>query len=289
MTLRSTVLASNLTFTEAPRWRGDRLWFSDFYDHAVKTVTVDGHVETMLTVAGQPSGLGWLPDGRLLVVSMGDRQVLRLESSGELVTHADLNEIASFHCNDMVVDRLGRAYVGNFGYDIHALESEPDSTVRRLAANLAFVDSDGTASVACGDMRFANGMVIADGGRTLIVAESDAARLTAFDIGPDGTLSGRRPWADLPGRAPDGICLDAEGRIWVADALSAEALLVVRGGRVVDTVTTTTRCFACALGGDGGTTLFLATASSPLPGPAKAQRGANIESVTVSVPSGNSP
>lgn len=292
MTRTSTVLGDGFTFTEAPRWRAGRLWFSDFYDHAVKTITLDGAVETMFTVPGQPSGLGWLPDGRMLVVSMRDRKLLRLEADGTLVEHADLNDVAAFHCNDMVVDSTGRAYVGNFGYDIHTLESDPDSGLERIPANLAFVDVDGTVSVADDDMHFANGAVIipsADASPQLVVAESDAGRLTSFRIRDDGSLSGRHVWARLQGRVPDGICLDAEGNIWVANAIAAECVLVAPGGEVLDVVTTTAPCFACALGGDDGRTLFLATAVSPLPEPARSGRGAKIECVVVDVASGHSP
>ncbi len=296
MSRNAAVIADNFTFTEAPRWHDGRLWFSDFYDHAVKTITATGDVEVMVSVPGQPSGLGWLPDGRLLVVSMRDRKVMRLEPSGEPVEHADLNGVAAFHCNDMVVDALGRAYVGNFGYDVHTFESDPDSGLERIAANLAFVDIDGTVSVANDDMRFANGAVIipahpheAGGAALLVVAESDAGQLSSFKIHADGSLSGRQVWAKLHGRVPDGICLDADGNIWVANAIAAECVLVAPGGEILDTVTTSAPCFACALGGDDGRTLFLATAASPLPGPAVEHRGAKIESVAVDTPTGNSP
>ena len=200
------VLLDGLAFPEGPRWHEDRLFFSDMHAHRVVAVDAGGNDETIVEVPNQPSGLGWLPGGDLLVVSMVDRKVLRL-AGGTLAVHADLADLAPANCNDMVVDARGRAYVGNFGFDMYA--GEP-----WRKTNIIAVDPDGNAWVAADEMSFPNGPVITPDGRTLIVGESSAARLTAFDIADDGSLSNRRVWASLReiGATPDGICLDADGR-----------------------------------------------------------------------------
>ncbi|HEY7294682.1 MAG TPA: SMP-30/gluconolactonase/LRE family protein, partial [Dehalococcoidia bacterium] len=253
-----------LSFGEGPRWHDGRLWLSDFYRHAVLAVDAAGRAEIAAEVPNQPSGLGWLPDGRLLIVSMIDRKLLRLES-GRSVEHADLGAVAAFHCNDMVVDDRGRAYVGNFGFDSGAYVAEHGAASLfeepgPPTATLARVDPDGSVHAAAEGMRFPNGSVITADGRTLIVAETYARRLSAFAVADDGTLSQQRVWATLDGVAPDGICLDAEGAIWVANARAAECIRVAEGGAILDRVATSQRCFACALGGPNRTTLFLVTA-----------------------------
>lgn len=277
-------LCDGLYFAEGPRWHDGKLWFSDFYDHAVKTVDLDGKVATMLEVP-QPSGLGWLPDGNLLVVSMLDRQVLRLDDY-ELVVHADLSGIAEFHCNDMTVDAMGRAYVGNFGFDLHAAERSADFVGALKAyqgATLARVDPDGSVHVAATALRFPNGTVITPDGRTLIIAETLASRLAAFDVHADGTLHNRRIWAPLPGVAPDGICLDAEGAVWVADAINPRCIRVAAGGEVLSEVATEQKSYACMLGGDDGRTLFILTAEDSHPDTAGAARAGRILTTRVSV------
>lgn len=246
-----TPFLSQLAFPESPRWHDGALWFSDFYTHSVRRVAMDGRVETVVEVPGQPSGLGWLPDGRLLVVSMTDRRLLRLDPQG-LSEVADLSHLAPFHCNDMVVDAVGRAYIGNFGFDI-AARQKPTPTV------LILVTPDGQASVAADDLHFPNGSVITPDGRTLIVAESYGARLTGFTIGADGALSERRVWAQLQGAAPDGICLDAQGAVWVASPISREVLRVREGGEVTHRIPTQGQAVACMLGGLQRKTLFVLT------------------------------
>lgn len=284
------VLAEGLHFAEGPRWHQGSLWFSDFYDHAVKTVDLDGVVATKVEVPGQPSGLGWLPDGRMLVVSMTDRQVARWEYD-HLVVHADLSGIATFHCNDMVVDTAGRAYIGNFGFDLFAAmtSGEPKPFDQYPKATMAIVLPDGRAVAGPDGLMFPNGTVITPDGGTLIVAETLGARLTAFDVAADGSLSNRRVWADVPGRAPDGICLDAEGAVWFADALSTECIRVAEGGRVLDTVTPSQTPFACMLGGDDGHTLFMCTAASSAPTIAAVDRTGLIEITQVAVPHAGCP
>ncbi|HUQ56201.1 SMP-30/gluconolactonase/LRE family protein, partial [Lentzea sp.] len=237
----TTVLRDGLRFGEGPRRGPDgRLYYSDFYDLEVRALDLaTGEEELVCTVPGQPSGLGWLPDGRLLVVSMTDRRVLRLEPDGELVEHADLGGIATFHANDMLVDAEGRAYVGNFGFDLHAAIAEggeapmlePDWVAP--GTPLALVRPDGTATVAAEDLKFPNGMGFLPDG-TLVVAETLAFGLTAFDVAADGALSNRRVWANLREHfvAPDGIAADDEGGVWVAPALQPFALRVTEGGEV---------------------------------------------------------
>jgi sugar lactone lactonase YvrE len=274
------VLADGFTFTEGPRWHDGQLWFSDMHDYTVYRAGLDGKVEAVVEVAGKPSGLGWLPDGRMLIVSMEDRRLLRLEDDLELVEVADLSGIATWYCNDMVVDAGGRAYVGNFGFDLWT----HDPTVRPAA--LARVDPDGTASVAATDLQFPNGMVITPDGSTLIVGESYGGALTAFDIGSDGSLSGRRTWAQLSGATPDGICLDAEQAVWLASPVGHEVIRVGEGGRELDRVTVgdDRRAVACMLGGPDRTTLFVCTSQAINPEKAVSLRSSRIEMTEVPVP-----
>lgn len=262
------IIAEGLAFPEAPRWHEGALWFSDFYTGKVHRIGDDGVLETIAEVTGQPSGLGWLPDGRLLVVSMLDRRVLRMED-GRLVTHADLGAFTSSACNDMVVDALGRAYVGNFGFDMLNREA-PRPTV------LVMVEPDGRARVVAEDLLFPNGCVITPDGKTLIVAETFGKRLTAFDIGPDGTLGERRVWADLGEASPDGICLDDEGAIWVASPPTAEFLRVQEGGQVLERIAVEGQAIACALGGPDRRTLYMVTGKVSKAPRALAERNGRI-------------
>jgi sugar lactone lactonase YvrE len=251
------------------------------YDHLVLAVDMDGNAETILAVPGQPSGLGWLPDGTLLVVSMTDRRLLRLDPTG-LAEVADLSALATFHCNDMVVDAEGRAYVGNFGWDLHGGGSP-------VEAVLALVPPTGETRVVAEHLAFPNGTVITPNGRTLIVAETMAARLTAFDVAADGSLTNRREWARLDGAVPDGICLDAEGGIWVASPISAEVLRVREGGAVTHRVSVETQAFACMLGGPDRRHLFVCTALDSEPSRCRETRSGRIEVVEVDVPGAGRP
>jgi sugar lactone lactonase YvrE len=275
-------LLDGLTFPEAPRWHDGRLWFSDFYTHRVVAVDPGGRAETMLEVPQRPSGLGWTPDGTLLVVSMLDRRLLRVEN-GKARLHADLAAVATGPCNDMAVDGQGRAYVGNFGYDRH--KGEPPRTTC-----LARVDPDGRVTRAAEDLFFPNGTVITPDGRTLIVGETQAHRLTAFDVAPDGALENRRVWAALDENVfPDGMCLDAEGAIWVSDARGLALLRVREGGKIDGTVSTGSRyAFACMLGGADRRTLFVCTSTGSGPAMADKRDGA-IETVRVDVPGAGLP
>jgi sugar lactone lactonase YvrE len=269
-------LIGGLGFAEGPRWHRGRLWFSDFGERVVRAVALDGAVEEVARVAATPSGLGWLPDDTLLVVSMNDQRVLCMSAAGA-TTHADLTRFTQAPCNDMVVDARGNAYVGHMGFDLFAVPLRP------APASLILVRPDGSAEEAAADLMFPNGVVMSPDGRTLIVAETFGARLTAFDVAADGTLSGRRVFAQLTGRAPDGICLDQQGAVWVADAAGKACVRVLEGGEISDVIATERGCFACALGGADGRTLFLCIADGYDPA-SMAQRSGSIEMVQVQVP-----
>lgn len=273
-----TVLSSGFAFPEGPRWHDGQLWISDMHGPQVLRVDESGAATPVATVPECPSGLGWLPDGRLLVVSMHDRKVMRLDPDG-LVVHADLSSVATWHCNDMVVDREGRAYVSNFGSG--APPGEPITP-----GKIARVDPDGSVSVAADGMGFANGMAITPDGKTFLVGEtrSEPPRITAFDISADGALSNRRVVMEFDDAAPDGICLDAEGAIWVASPFTNEALRV-QDGRIVRRVSTGDQgCYAVALGGADGHTLFICTSGSWIPEEARALRNGRVCTLEVDVP-----
>jgi sugar lactone lactonase YvrE len=271
-------LASGLTFPEAPRWHDGALWFSDMHAHAVLRLGPAGRLTTMAEVPGCPSGLGFLPDGRMLVVSMHDRRVMRLDPDG-LHQHADLSELAPWHCNDMAVDANGRAYVGNFGDD-SAPPAPPAPTV------LMAVDPDGQARVAADELMFPNGIAVADGGRTLIVAETRSVpgRLSAFRILPDGGLADRRVLMEFgAGELPDGIALDAAGGIWVAMPFSGEVVRVSSDGVVTERIKVES-AYAVAVGGPDGRDLFVCTAPSWVPEEAARLRAGAILRTRIEMP-----
>lgn len=277
----TTVLAG-LTFPEGPRWHQGRFWFSDFYTHRVIALTPEGWAETMAHVPQQPSGLGWTPAGDLLLVSMLDRKLMRLERD-KLVEVADLSGIATGPCNDMVVDALGRAYVGNFGFDRSKGEAE-------RAAKLSRVDPDGSVHVAADDLQFPNGAVITPDGKTFIIGETVGKRLTMFDIAPDGGLSRRRLFAQFEDCFPDGICLDAEGGVWVADPRGHRVVRAMEGRGIVQTIALPDdrHAYACMLGGDDRKTLYVCTSTGS--GPTMAdKRDGRIETVRVEVPGAGLP
>jgi sugar lactone lactonase YvrE len=292
MVAGTTTALTGLRFGEGPRHGPDgRLWFSDFYAHQVFAVELTtGERERICEVPSQPSGLGWLPDGRLLVVSMVDRRVLRREPDGTLVEHADLSGIATFHANDMLVDPTGRAYVGNFGFDLHGaidahgLGGLMDGSVELVPATLALVQPDGSVSAATPDLAFPNGMILF--GRTLVIAETLAFRLTAFDVADDGSLSNRRVWADLQQRgiAPDGICGDADGAVWTSSALGSSVFRVTEGGEVTDEIPTQQTCYAVALTGPRRRSLACMTAPDSNPSVVAGAELGTIEVTEVEVP-----
>ena len=287
-----TVL-DGMSYLECPRWHEGRLYVSDFYTQRVVALDLDGgEPETVATVPEQPSGIGWMPDGTMLVVSMRDRRVLRVRDGGAPGLHADLSELAPWHLNDMVVDAAGRAYVGNFGFDLMS-----GAPIRRTG--IIRVDPDGSATVAAEDLAFPNGMVIFPDGRTLVVAETLGGRLTAFDVADDGALSNRRAWATLSdvadtddlgeliaagGVAPDGIALDAEGGIWAADALGGRVVRVREGGEIVEEIAPGTGVFACGLGGADGRTLVMCAAPSFAEHERRDTREAQLLACEVDVP-----
>ena len=271
-------------FFEGPRWHEGAWWVSDFYRHAVYRVTPDGAATRVVEVEGQPSGLGWLPDGSLLISSMKDRRVLRF-ADGRLSTHADLSAHSPGDLNDMIVDAAGHAFVASFGV-IGATPAD-DTNVP-----LFRVDPDGAVGAAAPDMAFPNGMAITPDGGTLLVGESRGRRYAAFDLAPDGTLSNRRVWADLdegkvPGQSrvvPDGCTLDAEGHLWVADALGSRFVRVAPGGRIVDEIEAPDglHSYACMLGGEDGRTLLLSVGRTH--GPEAQDGDAQLLATEVEVP-----
>lgn len=271
-----SVLAEGIYFGEGPRWHEGRLWLSDFHAHAVKSVSLAGDLRTELELDDQPSGLGWMPDGSLLVVSMQERQVWRRWPDGRFAVHADLAHYSAHLCNDMVVDALGRAYVGNFGFDLDAAMAErgPAGVIADHPTTvLALVQPDGTVSDAAPGERFSfpNGMVISPDGATLVVAETFGLRLSALAIGADGRLSNRQEWAPVAPRLPDGICLDASGAVWIANPAAPECALIAPGGEVLEVIDGLGQnCYACMLGGPEGKHLFMLSAPSD---PAKAPLG----------------
>jgi sugar lactone lactonase YvrE len=276
-------LAGGGAFFESPRWHEGRLWVSDFWAFQVIAVSPDGATEMVAEVPGSPSGLGWLPDGTLLVVSMRDRTLLRVDD-GATVVHADLSAHSGPEANDMVVDAAGRAYVSTI--DFMAFADMPPT-------NLVRVDPDGSVTTAADGLSFPNGLVVTPDGSMLIVAESWAHRLTAFDLLPDGSLANRRVWAELgAGCAPDGMALDAEGAMWVADAGGKRAIRVREGGEILEEITADNLdVIACALGGADGRTLFLCTTPDfrLMPDEAARTRPARILTCRVDVPHAGRP
>jgi len=288
-TLAAQPFLSGLFFGECPRWHDGRLWYSDFFDHAVFSVSSDGERRVEVDFDGEPAGLGWLPDGRLLINSRLDRVILRREPDGSLVHHGDLTPWATWHANDMVVASNGQAYAGNFGFDLDGLY---DGTVDASVvgpASLVRVDPDGSSCEAAADIAFPNGTVITEDGRTLIIAESAAAKLTAFDRADDGTLGNRREWAALGSVAPDGICLCEDGTIWVSNAYAPECVRVAEGGEVHQRVVTSMNCYACMLGDDDRRTLYMITAPVSHASVARAERKGAIEKVRTTVPGAGLP
>jgi sugar lactone lactonase YvrE len=276
-------LVGGLDFGEGPRWHDGRLWYSDFFQQAVYAVDPSGSRETIVKLDDQPSGLGWLTDGTLLIVSMTKRAVLRFDGEA-LSLHADLSNIAAFHCNDMVVDKRGHAYVGNLGFDIFT-----DGPQGAKPAKLAHITPDGTAQEGADGLIFPNGSVVTGDGSTLIVGESLASRYTAFDISEDGSLSNGRTWAQLDGYHPDGCTLDAQGAIWFADPGGSRVVRVEEGGTVTDEIEMDQPPWACILGGPDGRTLFILTAPGFLPEQVAGKGSGRISTTTVDQPHAGMP
>jgi sugar lactone lactonase YvrE len=248
--IEAQTLLTGLVIGESPRWHEGRLWFANWGAEEIVAVDLEGNAEV---VAEGPPGLGWsidwLPDGRLLVTGAG---LNRIEPDGSMVPHADMSAAGVEHYNEIVVDGRGNVYV-NGGTDFHPGEGKAPGII-------ALVTPDGTARQVADDIAFPNGMVVTPDDSTLIIAESFAQRLTAFDIAGDGSLSNRRVWAE--GLGPDGICMDAEGAIWTdAGGFGDNVVGRVReGGEVLERVHLDRSCFACMLGGEDGRTLFMLAA-----------------------------
>jgi sugar lactone lactonase YvrE len=289
-----TVLLEGGAFFEGPRWRDGRWWVSDMYRRSVVAVSPAGDEEWVLDVEGQPSGLGWLPDGDMLVVSMRDHRLLRRQADGTVTEHADLSGVCTGLLNDLVVDTRGRAWVGDFGFDLMAFDDPVSASLKR-------VDPDGTVVVAAEGLIFPNGAVVTDDGDTLIVGETLGNRYTAFTIDGDSNLRDRRVWAQLGPEvtlgpaidtleqlrvAPDGCALDAEQHIWAADAIGGRCIRVAPGGDIVDEVRAPEGLgiFACMLGGDGGRTLLLCCAPDYFEANRRDTREAVLLTTRVEVP-----
>jgi sugar lactone lactonase YvrE len=272
-----TTLLDGRAFLEGPRWHAGALWVSDMHAQEVLRVTADGEAEVVARVAGDPSGLGWRPDGTMLIVSMRDRQLLARARDGTVTVAADCSGFAPHEINDLVVDARGHAFISQFGYDFHG-------GAKFQKAPLLRVDPDGAVAVASDGLKMANGMVVTGDGTTLVVAESTGKDLVAFDLGADGALSNQRVWAPLP-EYPDGICIDGEDGAWIASPVSDRCVRVVEGGDVTDVVEVPGRhAIACAIGGEDGHTLFVCTSPTHgQPEESRAARGARIETVAVRV------
>jgi sugar lactone lactonase YvrE len=244
-------LLTDLTFGEQPRWHDDRLWFSDWGTQEVIAVDLEGKREVVVRAPSFPCCVDWLPDGRLLVVSAREGLLLRREPDGSLVTHADLTGLSDRPPgNEMVVDGRGNVYVNGGGFDLMAGEEFAPGMI-------ALISPDGSARQVADGLAFPNGMHVTPDDSTLIVAESYAKMLTAFDIAADGSLSNRRVWADLGDGVPDGICLDAENAVWYGDVPNKRCVRVGERGEVLHTVELDRGCFACGLGGADRRTLFM--------------------------------
>ena len=266
-----TPLADGFCFGEGPRWFEGLVWFSDMLGAAVHTVTLGGEMTTLPLDGHAPSGLGFRPDGSLLIVSTERKQVLSYDGESVSVV-ADVSSLVPAALGDMVVDRHGCAYVGS--------QARNGGVIVRIDP-----DDERRTAIVADDLDFPNGMVLSPDGETLIVAESTARRLTAFRVATDGTLSGRRVFADGLDGPPDGICLDAEGGVWVAMTLAKQFERIVDGGRVTDRVDAGDRtAIACTLGGPEGRTLFLVTTTDAYPERLRGTTLSRVDATTVDVP-----
>lgn len=243
-------LLTGIAFGESPRWHDNRLWFADWGAEELIAADLEGNSEVVLRVPSFPFSIDWLPDGRLLIVSARAGLLLRQEPDGSLVTHTDLSKLSAGGWNEIVVDGRGNIYVNGGGFNALAAEKFSPGII-------ALVTPDGSARQVADNIAFPNGMAVTPDNRTLIIAESHASRLTAFDIDAAGDLSNRRVWADTGADHPDGICLDAEGAVWYADVGNKRCVRVREGGEALQTINLDRGCFACILGGADRQTLFM--------------------------------
>ena len=268
---------SGIVFPECPRWRDGSLWFSDCHDGKVLRIAPDGTLLESFEVPGHPAGIGWLPDGDMLIVSIDDLCIYRRRSDQSLTRHADLKPWHRFHANDLVVDAAGNAYVGEVGFR-SGLEEQRQTSV-------LLVRPDGTVSVARDDVLTPNGAVITPDGKRFILAESMRKRLTTYTIAEDGTLVEPHIFAQLgPDQVPDGICLDEEGCIWVATPRTGSVIRVAPTGEVVDEVKLASdKAYACMLGGADRRDLFICVSTNHDPAMTRPVRGGAIVMARVTV------
>lgn len=277
------MLADGFIFLEGPRWHDNQLWLSDMRGETVYTLSETGKRGKVASFPKHPSGINFLPDGRVVIVSMQDRKLMQVEAGGKLSVYADLSSMVSYDINDTVCDASGNIYVGNFGYDLLAGEAPK-------TADLIMVPMSGQPKVVASGLEFPNGAVITQDGRTLIIAETFGHKLSAFDRAADGTLSNRRVWAHLGERTPDGICLDAEGAVWVSSFVTSEFVRVLPDGSIGDIITTPgKRAVACNLGGADGRTLFGLTFAGELADLGSGKPLAAVEVCRVEVGAAGSP
>lgn len=256
--IEPTLFADDFIFLEAPRWHDGQLWVPDVFDSILYRLDADGRKTVVLEgLPPRPNSIGFLPDGSLLIVSSFDRRILRVVD-GKIEPYADLSQVTDHHLNDFAIDKDGRVYVGNFGYDLFGGASQQPTA-------LHMIDLDASIRTAATGLEFPNGAVIINGGKTFVVAETWVGRLTAFDRAPDGSLSNPRLYADIGDRHPDGICADAEGAIWVPSFNTGEVIRVLEGGEITHHIQFEGSAIACQLGGDDGKTLFCSTYRGSIP------------------------
>lgn len=293
--MTATALSQGWAYTECPRWYRGRLYFVDMYQRVVTAIDEHGNHQVVTQLPGQTGGIGWLPDGRLLVVQQDTRVILRLDPAG-LAVHADLSEWTPTMINDMWVDSRGRAYVTEMGFDIHNFLADPDVMTRLSAdwvgelpdipqlARIFVVDPDGSVRVGASALRFPNGIVVDEQRSQLIVAETFGAAITVFGLDADGDLTRT---ASLPvGFCPDGIAVDVDGNVWACDPVHACAWLIDSAGTRLASVFSEQLCVACAVGGEGGRRLFLCTAPATDPEQCLGARGSRIDVVDLDAATG---
>ncbi len=275
-TYQAQVIAHGLAFPEGPRWHDGRFWFTDQHAHKVLSMDTDGALTTIAETEDRPGGLGWLPNGDLLCVLMTTRRIVRIVD-GQTRPYADLSHHVPWHCNDMVVDAMGRVYAGNFGYDV-------DGGAPKSPTALLLIHPDGSIEPLAEGLTFPNGSAITPDGGTLVVGETFANRVSEFQIGPDGRMTGRGTWAELGAATPDGICLDAGDTLWIASPGTGETIRVARGGEILARCETTGTPYACMLGGPERRTLHICTSETCDPAKAARLKSGRIETVDVDMP-----
>jgi len=280
---KAEIVAQGFVFPECPRWRDGVLWFADCHDGKVIRLAPSGEVLESFDLPGKPAGIGFLPDGDMLIVSIGELCIYRRDAGGKLHRHADLSGVHRHHSNDMVVDGAGNAYVGEIGFHMDSEQPRPTA--------IALARPDGSVEESGRPILTPNGSVITPDGKTFIVAESLGRRLTAYDIGPDGRLSNQRLLAQLDEMdIPDGICLDAEGCIWSTAPFTSSILRVSPTGGVVERIGfDDTRPYACMLGGDDLCDLYICCAPDHDPATTMPARAGQVRRLRVPVPGAGLP